>query len=126
MEKLTLCERLNKIYEEEAKKLGLRISSVDLYLTNINDFPKEDLTRYNAFEIPQSHVKKKNDRYILEIFDGDLSNEKWFRSMVRHELYHIYAGHLDNDLGKSTLARVTKWFFREWQACVYQYLGVRV
>lgn len=126
MEKLMLCERLNEIYEEEAKKLDVSISNIDLYLTNINDFPSEDPNRYNAFEVPQTHAKKKNDRYILEIFDGDLSNERWFRSVLRHELYHFSAGHLDKDLGNNTFIRIFKHFSREWAAIAYQYLGVRL
>lgn len=106
MKPLTLEGELKKVYEEEKNKLGLTDIKIELFLEN--------------FE--KSAVRKFEDGiYWLRTREEYLQNPKAFRSVCRHELYHIAAGHCDLRY-LPTLRNI----ILDVPATLYEFLGINL
>jgi len=102
-EKIKNQEELDKIIIEESKKLRLNKKAIGIYL------PK--------FE---AECKKIGNHYIVKL-GGKMAN----RGCVKHELYHIFRGHLENQSTKKV--ENLKYFFKqEPQAIAYDVFGLKL
>ena len=93
-------KELETVLQEEAEKLGLDLSSIDL------DYSKKNIG-----------CKKNGERYTLYLEDSWL----FTRNVIKHEFYHILK---DCDKGNPTLFRYL--FLAEPRATLYGLFGIRL
>jgi len=104
-EKIYSTDQLAKVVDEEIANIGLQKSGVDL----ICGFGK------SSPNTPAFSAKPKENLYILGL-DTDRT-----RTTVKHELYHIFSGHLENQ----EKVGIFKKLLREFSAELYATYGIK-
>ncbi|MDO8515817.1 MAG: hypothetical protein Q7S28_01050 [bacterium] len=86
--------------EREAKKLGLEEKEISVIY-----FPGKQ-----GSEHPASSIKTGDGTYSVCFWQGNL----YTHATIRHELYHIYAGHCDRGYELFRRANATRSGFMRW------------
>ena len=85
-------------------------------------FNKDNLGDVNEFLDELEGIVDIRDGIPMIRVGGSMAN----RNAVRHELYHIYKGHLNGRHTNKWLKRLDYWFRREPQACLYEITGIKL
>ncbi len=99
-------KELSDLLREEAAKLGLNTHII--------------VVRFGGEYEPSKVTKFKNGIYEIVLSGLSILFDN-LRSTLRHELYHIYDGHLE---GKRSFIKYL--FIQEPRAVIYQYLGIKL
>jgi len=90
-------KELTQIFEEERSNIGLEDVSIDLAIPS--KIPNNQLSwkEFSKEWEEYGSIAKRNQEgcYKCQIHKGCTFDPDIFRKKVRHELYHIYAGHCD-------------------------------
>lgn len=107
-DKINSQENLDKIIDQEVNKLGIKKVRGIFVNNSIGSAKKIDEQAKEEYE------------YELQI-GGGLAK----RSVVRHELYHIYRGHCEINV-KNNFAGLLEYLVRETQASAYGCFGLKI
>ncbi len=97
-------KRRNRLLEEEKKKLGLesKVNLKFLRWDNIKKIPvyeseEDQIKEENFLRFPRVSKIEENE-YLIAIPLEKVTTYKKFNKIIKHELYHIYAKHLDKKI----------------------------
>ena len=115
-------EELEKIVDEEAKKLDLDTSNLIIQLQE-KDVADANLFGYNREEDKILSYEEKEG--VEKVHLLRLGGQYATRHQVRHELYHV-SKHLQKPKAKNFISRLGYLFFREPSAILYSLIGVKL
>ncbi len=116
-EKVLSKPELEKVVQEEARKLRVDLSTVHFSLEPL----LKSVSTFDGKQEPLGMVWKEKGFYQLY-----LKRDKATRTLVRHELYHIARGHLDRKNIPMVMRAILSTFVNETQAEAYALLGIKL